>query len=89
MDRHAGGQRARRVAATRAGGRPSAPSGVVSSTGTTASAPAGSGAPVAIRIAVPGSTHDRAQPAGRDLADDPQPDRAVSVAPATSAARIA
>jgi hypothetical protein len=68
----------------------SAVAGVVSSTWTTASAPCGIGAPVAIRAAVPRTTvkPDGSEPA----ATSPISDRTAgpaSVAPATSAARIA
>ena len=67
-----------------------ASSGVVCSTGTTASAPGGIGAPVAIRIAVPARTARVAAPPARAPRRRPSSRTgAPSAAPATSAARIA
>ena len=56
-------------------GAPSASAGVVSSTWTTASARGGTGAPVAIRIAVPRSTAGSGATPARDLADHLEADR--------------
>ena len=67
--------RSRRGRAGRAGRRRRA--AWSASTGTTASAPSGRRAPVAIRAAVPGSTVTFGRRAGRDVADDPQFDRGV------------
>ena len=55
VDEAGGRERTGGIAATRPGA-PAASRGVVASTGTTASAPGGIGAPVAIRNAVPGAT---------------------------------
>ena len=70
-------------------GRPAVSIGVVSSTWTTASAPSGTGAPVAIRMAVPRSTAvDGARPA-RTSPMTVNVAGADSVASRMSAARIA
>ena len=84
---------AAQVAARRAApgaGRPRSAPPSVSSTGTTASAPSGSGAPVMIRMALAGRQHVPPGVAGGDVAADRQDDRAArGVAPASSAARTA
>ena len=61
----------------------------MSSTGTTASAPAGIGAPVAIRIAVSGSTRASGAGPARDSPTTVRRTGVRSPPPATSAARIA
>ena len=58
-------------------GVPSASRGVVPSTGTTASAPGGTGAPVAMRTARAAPDRDVGRLAGADLADDLEPERGV------------
>ena len=70
-------------------GRPAASSGVVASTGTTASAPAGVARRSRCGRPSRGSTVDVGRGAGSDVADDPSSTGSVSVAPAVSAARIA
>ena len=68
---------------------PEASSGVVCSTGTTASAPAGRGAPVAMRTAVPASTRSREISPARTSPTTRRTTGRSSVAAAVSAARIA
>ena len=58
--------------------RASSPAATVSSTMTTASAPSGSGAPVAISAHVPGAIALRRQLAGVDALDDAQAHRAIA-----------
>ena len=62
---------------------------MVSSTGTTASAPAGTGAPVMMRIAVPGSSAPGSPGAAAISRAIGRVTGAASVAGATSAARTA
>ena len=90
VDEARGGDRAGRVSARAARRCPSASSGVVISTGTTASAPAGIGAPVAIRTAVSGSTRASGARPGARLRRRPSAAPAgPRRPPATSAARTA
>ena len=84
-----GGRRRPDADACRAA-RPRPARASVSSTGTTASAPAGSIAPVRIRTAPPGATARARSVPGRDLAADRRGVTGASaVAPATSALRTA
>ncbi|MFN8629112.1 MAG: hypothetical protein U0838_01960 [Chloroflexota bacterium] len=68
---------------------PAASSGVVCSTGITAVLPGGTGAPVAMRTAVPSSTRVSGVPPARTSPTTTSRTGSDSAAPATSAARIA